>query len=72
MPSRRMAEVLIAGRVGNASTAAGARGSAGRLGRAVQPVPLLRMLRARPFTERPRGSGWRAVQRHRIERAAVW
>ena len=43
----------------------------GKAGVRAQPVPLLRMLRV-SFAERPRGSGWRAVQRHRIERAAVW
>ena len=44
-------------------------------GRGAPAVPLLRRLRAsfaRLLTVRPSGSGWRAVQRHRIERAAVW
>ena len=38
-------------------------------------IPLLRVLRAsfvRLLAARSCGSGWRAVQRHRIERRAVW
>lgn len=44
-------------------------------GRGAPAIPLLRAMRASfacLLAERPRGSGWRAVQRYRIERAAVW
>ena len=43
-------------------------------GRGAPAIPLLRLLRAsfaRRLAERPSGSGWRAVQQHRIERRAV-